>query len=34
MKLLIRNYLQQKEEAPNKVGFGFGIDRVLIKREA
>jgi hypothetical protein len=34
MKLLIRNYLQQKEEAPSKVGLGFGIDGVLIKREA
>jgi hypothetical protein len=32
MQLLIGNYLQQKEEAPNKLG--FIIDRVLIKREA
>ncbi len=23
MKLLIRNYLQQKEEAPSKVGLGL-----------
>ncbi len=28
MKLLIRNYLQQKEEAPSKVGLGFEMDRV------
>jgi hypothetical protein len=34
MKLLIENYLQQKEEAPSKLGFGFVIDSVLIKREA
>jgi hypothetical protein len=31
MKLLIGNYLQQKEEEPSKVGLGFEI--VLIKRE-
>ncbi len=24
MKLLIRNYLQQKKEAPSKLGFGVG----------
>jgi len=30
MKLLIRNYLQQKEEAR----LGFVIDKILIKREA
>jgi hypothetical protein len=34
MKLLIGNYLQQKEDEPSKVGFRFGRDRVLIKREA
>jgi hypothetical protein len=26
MKLLIRNYLQQKEKAPSKVMLGFGVD--------
>jgi hypothetical protein len=35
MKLLNRNYLQHKEEAPSTVSrLGFGKDRVLIKREA
>ncbi len=33
MKLLIRNYLQQKKEAPSKVGLGLE-QTVLIKREA
>ncbi len=32
MKLLIRNYLQQKEAKQARLG--FIIDRVLIKREA
>jgi hypothetical protein len=32
MKLLVGNYLQQKEEAPNKVGLGLE-QTVLIKRE-
>jgi hypothetical protein len=35
MKLLIRNYLQQKGEAPSKLArLGFVINSVLIKREA
>jgi hypothetical protein len=33
MKLLIRNNLQQKEEAPSKLGLGFVIGSILIKRE-
>jgi hypothetical protein len=33
MKLLIRNYFQQKEEAPSKLDLGFMIDSILIKRE-
>jgi hypothetical protein len=32
MKLLISNYLQQKEEAPSKLGLGLEKE-VLIKRE-
>jgi hypothetical protein len=31
---MIGNYLQQKEEAPSKVGLGFKTDSILIKREA
>jgi hypothetical protein len=34
MRLLIRNYSQQKEEAASELGLGFVIDRILIKREA
>jgi hypothetical protein len=33
MKFLIKNYLQQKEEAPSKLGLVFE-KTILIKREA
>jgi hypothetical protein len=33
MKLSIENYLQQKEEAPTKLGLGLELT-VLIKRAA
>jgi hypothetical protein len=33
MKLLVRNYLQQKKKAPSKLGLGLEYT-VLIKREA
>jgi hypothetical protein len=34
MKLLIRNYLQLKEEEPKQARLGFMIDSIfLIKRE-
>ena len=32
MKLSIRNYLQQKEEAPKQVRLGFVIDSLNWKR--
>ncbi len=32
--ILIRKVFTTEEEAPSKLGLGFGIDRVLIKREA
>jgi hypothetical protein len=31
---LIRKVFTTEEEAPSKLGLGFGVDRVLIKREA
>jgi hypothetical protein len=34
MKLLIGNYLQQRQEAPSKVGLGYNRQSGLIKREA
>jgi hypothetical protein len=33
MKLLIENYLQQREEAPSKVGLVWKRQSILIKRE-